>query len=296
MEDQQLNIKLLETAIGAMQRNRTLLFAINLIAALVLVLVYLEWFSIDQGQMQGYLIAYQGRCTELRNTMQKTLQWECLTSDEKDNFNDCSDLDKISRIIITNINERVQLTGMSMSLFKLHQNRNDLTSTKLGTANVTPLGLGLEVPRNDMYVILGVLLVTLYIWLAFSFSQHARITTKIKKLFPEPDPENRETQATISDLVELNFLFRTSQGGKTLWVVKVLYWLAPISMTIASINNSILKTSEGFRAYLAALAQIPLIVQWALTIALWVIGYYVNKSDKVANVEPVVELLNQANP
>jgi hypothetical protein len=318
VENQQLNIKLLETAIGAMQRNRALLFTINLIAALVIVLVYLERFSIDKAQMEGHLIAYHGRCNELRKEMEKTSrwialgpdgrnqfkgfpgemeetsQWDALSQEDKIEFNGCSELDKVSEVIHAQIGDTALLKRMGKSLFKLYQNRNDIATVKLGTADVTPLGIGLQVPRNDMYIILGVLLVTLYTWLAFSFNQHARITTKINRMFPEPDDGGKETQATVNDLVDLNFLFRTTESRRTRWAVKTLYWLAPISMTLASINNSIPDTSEGFRQYFETLVRVPLLAQWVLTIVLWGIGYSVHKSDEVANIEPTITPDNQS--
>lgn len=285
MENQQLNVKLLETAIGAMQRNRALLFAINLMAALVIVLVYLERFSIDKAQMEAHLLAHRGRCKEIRVVMEKTPGWASLSQDDQGQFKDCSDPDRMSRLILANAPEDEPLRAMSKSLFKLRRNRNDMNSTRLGTADVTPLGLGLQVPRNDMYIILGVLLVTLYTWLAFSFNQHARITTKIKRMYPEPDLASSGERATVSDLIELNFLFRTSHDRKTRLVVKTLYWLAPISMTLASINNSLPDTSDDFRAYFNSLVRIPLMAQWGLTIVLWAIGYSVNRSDNVANID-----------
>jgi hypothetical protein len=251
----------------------------------VIVLVYLERFSIDKAQMEAHLLAHRGRCKELRLAMEKTPRWAALAQDDQSQFNDCSDPDRMSRIILGNVNDEASLRKMGKNLYKLRQNRNDMNSVKLGTADVTPLGLGLQVPRNDMYIILGVLLVTLYTWLAFSFNQHARITTKIKKMFPEPDLAGAGTRATVSDLIELNFLFRTTEDRKTRWAVKTLYWLAPISMTLASINNSLPDTSADFRAYFTSLVRIPLMAQWGLTIVLWAIGYSVNRSDKVANID-----------
>jgi hypothetical protein len=136
-----------------------------------------------------------------------------------------------------------------------------------------------------MVLILGFLLIILYAWLAFSFEQLARVTAKITKLFPEPKLGGGEgTQATVSDLVELNFVFRTSKPGVATVLVKVLYFLAPIALTVATINDLYAETTKNYEGYLKSILQAPLMIQSGMAVALWVIGYNINKSDKDVNV------------
>lgn len=289
MENEHLSLRLLDTAIKAMERNRTLLFSLNLIAALVFVVVYVERFSFDKKQRDGYLIAFQGHCQDLNKYLAYLPHYSELKAEEKIPLEKCADLDAISSFIITNSNDRLQLEAISKELLKLHLIQNEMHSIRLETANVTPLGFGMQVPRNDMFIICGVLLVILYTWLAFSFDQLARITSKIKLLFPETRrPECTAAQATVSDLVEVNFLFRTSQGGITAFLVKTLYWMAPVSMTVATVNNLYIDTTTSFRDYLNSTLQIPLIAQAILTVILWIIGYIVSRTDRESRVSQVV--------
>ncbi len=284
MENQHLSVKLLDTAIKAMERNRTLLFTINLIAALIFVVVYLERFSFDMKQGEGYLIAYQERCQELNRLIASTPGWPAVSEEEKKSFEGCQDLNKIRGYITANSTDKDQLEAVSRQMYRLHIILNEMSATKLPTANVVPAGIGLVIPRNDMVIICGVLLVILYAWLAFSFEQLARVTAKIRQLFPEAKlVEGNGTQASVSDLVDINFLFRTDEGGMAAKLVKGLYLLAPISMTIATANDLSLNTTKSFSEYLNAVLQVPLMIQAMIVAVLWVIGYNVTKSDKKVN-------------
>jgi len=178
------------------------------------------------------------------------------------------------------------LQEISKSIFRLRVINNDMADTKLDTANVAPLGFGLPVPRNDLVIICGLLLVILYTWLAFSFAQHARITEKIKLLFQESEPEKgNSAQASINDLIELNFLFRTSKGKVTALFVRALYLAAPVAMTIATINDFNPDALKFYRQYIDQKWLVPLRLEIAIMLILWVIGLSIIISDKRANVE-----------
>lgn len=295
MENQNLNTKLLDTAIKTMERNRTLLFAINLVAALVLVVVYLERASFDTVQREAHLVAFQERCKALNELLQKVPNWHKLSTKEQDEFCSCYDLKKMRSFVVVNSvyypSEDIKtaaLKDIGKGIFRLHRIQNEMESAKLETANVSPLGFGLPIPRNDLVVICGVLLLMLYIWLAFSFEQHARITGKIKRLFPETKTERGdEARAGINDLIELNFLFRTSKGGMTALFVKGLYLLAPVAMTIAIINHISPDATENFKESVNQIWMIPRLLQLIITLILWVIGFKILRSDKKSNIEPI---------
>jgi len=295
MENGNLKTKLLDTAIKTMERNRTLLFAINLVAAIVIVVVYLERSSFDTKQREGHLVAFQERCSSLNESLQKVPHWDMLSTEEKKEFCGCSDLDKISSFVVVNSGDfeskevRINaLREIGKSVFRLHRIKNEMDSARLESANLSPLGFGLPVPRNDLVIICGVLLLMLYVWLAFSFDQHARITEKIKRLFPEMKlDKGNETQATINDLIELNFLFRTSKGGLASLFVKAFYLSAPIAMTIATINDFYPDATANFKEYINHIWIFPRLLEVIITLVLWAIGLKIIKSDKKANMEPI---------
>lgn len=292
MDNQLLNVKLLETSINTMVRNRTLLFTINLIAALLLTVVYLEIASFDEKQREGHLIAYKDRCGEINATLNTSDYWKKLSTDEKNKFIACSKPDDIREYVITN-NQALSLSGVqlkiiSANIYKLHRIQNEMNEVLLDKATAAPLGFGLPIPRNDLVLLCGVLLIILYMWLAFSFAQHARIITKIKLLFPEnKSGEYNSQQATVNDLVELNFLFRTNRSRIITFLVKFLYFLAPIAMTIATINDYFfLNVTEEYRVYLTPTVNVSSVVKIIITVILWVIGRYINRSDRITNKEP----------
>lgn len=294
MENYHLSTRLLDTAIKAMERNRALLFTINLIAALILVVVYLETASFDNKQRDGHLIVYQFRCNSLNEMLKSVPNVGLVSEEDKKSFRECSDLNKMRGFVTANSTDQAQLEAISTQIFRLHRIQNEMREVKLGVANVAPLIFGIQVPRNDIVIICGVLLVILYTWLAFSFDQLARITTKIKNLFPEAHRREEEdgdegTEATISDLVEINFLFRTSKGGVMSLLVKAIYWLAPVAMTIATINdlNSATGGPPVLERYIWEISKYPIFTQLVITLLLWAIGYKVNRSDKRSNVTPV---------
>jgi hypothetical protein len=285
MKSQHLSEKLLDTAISSMQRNRTLLFTINLIAALILVVVYMERYSFDMKQREGHLIAYKDRCKELNQGLPSVPHWNDLSADDQNSFKGCADLDKIQAFVISNTENAAQLEALSVPFYKLRRIRNEMNTVKLPEGSVAPLGIGVPVSRNDMVIICGFLMLILYTWLAFSFEQLARITAKIKQMYPEPrSAEAHESQATVKDLVDVNFLFRTDEPGLAAFFVKVLYLLAPISMTVATLNNLYFDTTKGFADYLRGIMHVPLMIQAMLVVAMWVIGYNVTKSDDKVTV------------
>jgi hypothetical protein len=284
MENQSLSTRLLDTAIKAMERNRALLFTINLIAALIFVIVYLDRYSFDMQQGKGHLIAYQGHCEKLSGKLRQLPGWSQIPPEEVRFFDGCADLNRIRGFITANIKDSSTLAEVSEPMYRLHIIQNEMGSIRLPAGSMTPLGIGLPTPRNDMIIICGVLLVILYIWLAFSFEQLARVTAKITTLFPERDSEKGDTpRATVSDLVELNFLFRTSKGGAAKILVKGLYLLAPIAMSVATVNDLYPETTRSYQEYLKSILQVPLMVQAMMVIVLWIVSYDINNSDGNVN-------------
>jgi hypothetical protein len=289
MENQNLNTRLLDTAVKAMERNRTLLFTINLIAALVVVVVYLERYSFDMQQREAHLVVFQERCSKLNESVTKIYNWAELSEKERNEYCGCYDLDKIRSYLTVNQSQysKKEIEENSRTLSKLYLIRNEMSSTKLDTANVSPLGFGLPVPRNDLIIISGILLLVLYTWLAFSFSQHARITEKIKLLFSENNvEENNPARTTINELIDLNFLFRTNDRSIVTFLVKVLYFSAPVSMTIATINEYHSDAPKTYNEYVQAILFFPRLIMIVITGILWIIGFIINHSDKKTNVEP----------
>lgn len=300
MENLNLNMRLLDTAIKTMERNRTLLFTINLIAALILVVVYLERYSFDYQQQESHLIAFQERCELLNKALETVPNWNVSPQKDKNEFKACSDLDAINAFVITNSpffpsteTKEASLKEIGKSIFRLHVIQNDMKAAKLETANVTPLGFGLTVPRNDLVIICGVLLVILYSWLAFSFSQHARIIEKIKLLFQESEPEeHNRTQTTLNELIELNFLFRTSTRNLkeiiTTIFVRTLYLSAPLAMTIANINDFYLPdATQKYLEYINELWEVPRIIEIVIMLILWGISISILNSDRRTNTDPI---------
>lgn len=409
MENSNLNARLLDTSIKTMERNRALLFTINLIAALVLVVVYLDRWSFDTQQREAHLIAFQEWCETLNESLQEVPKWNEVSQDRRDAFSGCSDLDGISAFVVSNarlplfraddlkdpaglaaklrdakdplsqylrgrlypetqhqleqydgsdpqteilrkalvdefnhllrnsdlydaqrfaqakvalseetreqVNQKLSgnsllrfnralleeaypheivknvdsnlLQEISRSVFRLRVIKNDMADTKLDTANVAPLGFGLPVPRNDLVIICGLLMVILYLWLAFSFAQHARITERIKLLFQESElGEGDAAQASINDLIELNFLFRTSKGWITALFVRTLYLSAPLAMTAANVNDFFPDALQFYRHFIDEIALFPRKLEVIIMLILWVIGICIIISDMRANVEP----------
>jgi hypothetical protein len=101
MDNPNLNTRLLDTAIKTMERNRTLLFTINLIAALIVVVVYLERYGFDNQQREAHLIAFEERCETLNEALKTVPNWDKLSEQQKDKFKECSDLDAINAFVVT---------------------------------------------------------------------------------------------------------------------------------------------------------------------------------------------------
>lgn len=284
MTGQELTSKCLETAIKTMERNRALLFAINLIAALLIVVTFLENVSLDVAQTRAYLIRFQQRCNEIETIVKEQVS---LSAEDLKVFNGCSDIKSVESIIIAKIQGKEALSILSNKMRSLYIFQNEMRNIRLDSASVAPLGFGLAVPRNDLTLICGVLLAILYIWLAFSFRQLARIITKIKKL-PKGKknlPEDDESKFNLNDIIEMNFLFFTSKDRSTRFFVKLLYFAAPLSMSIASFNNILtLFDTSDYIVKLRTTLYIQLVIQLIFMGVLWYIALDLNKSDKKANV------------
>jgi hypothetical protein len=285
MANENLNAKLLDTAINTMNRNRTLLFTINLIAALLLTVVYLERASLDKKQRENAVIAHIRYCRTLNELLY--IEFSHLHESQKQTFPTCSDLKAIKDYVAIYSRPEDDLTAISKNIFRLHRIQNELSGVKLENANATPFGFGLPVPRNDLVIICGFLLLMLYMWLVFSFNQHARILTKIKLLFPEErSVRQNEVEATINDLVELNFLFRTYKGGWVAILVRFLYLLAPLSMTAATLNDFLPDADSKYLEQLSGILTASFIIKILITATLWIIGYRIIAFDKKTNKEP----------
>lgn len=134
----------------------------------------------------------------------------------------------------------------------------------------------------------------LYIWLAFSFKQHARIILKIRKCFPNPKQKellsnSDESKFHLNDLIEMNFLFRASGNKITAGLVYLLYLAAPLSMTTAFVNNAL--TLRDISHYVNTIRTTLLLqigFQGAIVLFLWCLSISLIKSDKKANVQPSI--------
>lgn len=285
MDSKEVGKRFLDASIKVMERNRTLLFTINLIAALVLVIIYLERISIDTNQHTGHLIAYSDACKSLKS---KSVNLG-LSSNEQDIVNKCSDLAQIGGIFASReINQDI-LKQISKDLYRLNRIQNDMKSIKLDSAVVAPLGFGLPVPRNDLTLICGILMVLFYTWLAFSFKQHARIIKEVTlELQKEDNGVKTNILETFNRVVEVNFMFPTQGKGLTPFFVKLLYFAAPISMTFALINDLLIPTDGNYRNFLNEILIFPRFIEVSIVVILWVIAYNINQSDTESNEVTVV--------
>ncbi|HEU4596878.1 MAG TPA: hypothetical protein VFS10_17205 [Pyrinomonadaceae bacterium] len=278
MEGHHLSTKYLDAAIKTMERNRALLFAISLVAALILVIVYLDKKSFDVEQAERHLSFYQPRCARIHEQLKSIEGWnEDVMGGDSTFFKGCAELNKIRSFVVANVNDKSQLRELSENIYKLHIIQNEMNGVKLPLGHMAPLGIGFPVPRNDMFIICGALLVVLYTWLVFSFRQLANISEKISILFPDGRSEEPEgNRATVQDLVEINFLFDRSKGWKISVFVVLIFVMAPLSMTIAIISDYFLHLPEDTRDLL----NVPLITQGGMTLLLWWESYLILRADK----------------
>jgi hypothetical protein len=98
--------------------------------------------------------------------------------------------------------------------------------------------------------------------------------------------ENNPARTTINELIDLNFLFRTNDRSIVTFLVKVLYFSAPVSMTIATINEYHSDAPKTYNEYVQAILFFPRLIMIVITGILWIIGFIINHSDKKTNVEP----------
>ena len=240
----------LDAAIGAMTRNRALLFTINLVAAIVLIVVYLELESFDEKQRRGHLVAVHRiaerlvdlgligsvsdpkihRPSKLRESAIKKSQeapppWKGLEFDGKS---------------IATRQEWLMCVGSEV--YRLDVVANEMRGTRLPGNQGLPIGV--SVPRNDVVPIAGLLLLLLYSWLLFSFRQLATIIQSIRRLLRvsdesggNDDVQGEQAQSMVREIIEFHFLFRTSKRGPMKWFAHALYFSPPIVMLIALWND-----------------------------------------------------------
>jgi hypothetical protein len=277
MQSNDLSIKYLDAAIKTMERNRALLFTISLLAALILAAVYLDRYSFDTKQAARHLVFYKSRCDSIQEELKTVPGWDAAVAADQSSFSACADLDKISAFVVRNVGDGDKLKNLSEKLYKLHVIRNEMDEVRLPQASMAPLGIGLPIPRNDMFILCGALLVVLYLWLAFSFGQLANITEKIDKLFSDEGPgAPRPERATVHDLVEINFLFDASKGGVTAVLVRAIYLMAPVSMSVAFLSDYVLRLPAGTEDLMNA----RLSAQAVMTVILWAVSVFILKADK----------------
>lgn len=283
MTREEVGNQFLNTSIDVMQRNRTLIFAINLIAGLIIIVIFLETMSFDAAQQNGYLLRYRHHCNSLKAEIQGSLN-----PDELKVVEQCYELKKISGIIVSKIHDNKKLINASLTMASLSRIQNSLDDVNLEKAHVTPLGFGLNVPRNDLIIICGLLMVILYLWLAFSYRQHARIIEELSNGIYEndwSDEKKKNTVATFNRLVEINFMFRTDKKSVSSIFVKLLIYAAPISMWIAFSRDaySIIIIDGDYGNYILRVAGMRLILEVIIATILCFIGYDIKKSDGKSN-------------
>lgn len=277
MENHNLSIKYLDAAIKTMERNRALLFTISLIAALIMAAVYLDRYSFDTKQAARHLVFYKSRCDSIHQELKSVPGWDASVAGHAESLSGCADLDKVSAFVVRNVSDGDKLKNLSEKVYRLHVIQNEMNEVRLPQASMAPLGIGLPIPRNDMVILCGALLVVLYLWLAFSFRQLANITEKIDKLFSdEGSGALKAERATVHDLVEINFLFDASKGGVTALLVWTIYLMAPASMSLAFLSDYVLWLPAGTED----LMSVPLAAQAVMTVMLWAVSFFILNADK----------------
>jgi len=299
LERTELLKRALDAAIGAMSRNRGLLLTINLIAAVVLVTVYLERESFDEKQRRGHLVAVHGiakRLTDLRllqdssdpdikepdNLMTRALKLSGATPAPWTNL--YIDGEQVS-------SRRDWLAKVGEEIYRLNVVRNEMKYARLPQGQMLPIGIA--VPQNDFVPVAGLLLLVLYSWLLFSFRQLAAIIERIRKLLTGPsessaeDPKGiRRVQGMVREIIEFHFLFRTSKRGAASWFVRALYFSPPIVMLIAFSNDlySITNRSGEWQELLRNFVTFRMLLLVSLTVALTFVAYEVRLADRAVNM------------
>jgi len=275
MTGPQISERVLDAAIKSMERSRTLLFTVNLIAALVLMIAYLEHFGFNDAQKENYLLAFDDRC----NMLVKLVRQGELDSAECKNPSEES-IQKLEHKLLTSKKfDQKTFEDISFHLYKLHLIYNEISDVKFNTGTVAPLGIGVPISRNDMLVIFCFLLMTFYVWLLFSFRQLASIVTYIS----DHSPQGVEK---INKLIDLNFLFRTKdnkEDKKLLGIVFLIIYSAPITVAISTFSSCILLSQlpEGaFNKSISSQKCFFIIFQFISFILLSVIAYFIHQADK----------------
>lgn len=283
-----LRNRALDAALGAMARNRALLFTINMVAAAVLITVFLERQSFDDLQREHYLFAVQEIKNELtgrglpassfgldRAHIEQIENWafECWTNGKVANKPNIS-IDKAWK------------ESVSRQLYRLHRVHNDLSQVALPSTQWLPIGV--SVPRNDLVPIAGLLLLILYSWLCFSFRQLAGIILVLRRTFVgDKGAADAEGSARFfRDVIELHFLFRTSKRGLARFFVKGLYYSPPIVMIIALLNDvaSTAGVGDPFQGVLLAITTVRTVLVAGLCVALGFIAYQITLADRDVNL------------
>lgn len=251
-----LVLKALNTALDAMTRNRTLLFTLNIICVAVLFTIYLERFSLDSFQRNNYLIAlryfhtqyeklgvpkdliFQNNPDSIENWLFNEVEWMPDISIEEKIKNDITLNEKVQDSLIKE-GEKQELSKyskISTLLFRHKRLQNDIGSQKLPDDQNLPIGIPL--PRNEIPLMSGLFLLTIYAWLLFSFRQLATVIEKLRKMLTnEKEKEFSEATIAFRDIIELHFLFKTSKKGITKHLVLGLYYAPPITLSLALVNH-----------------------------------------------------------
>ncbi len=246
----------------------------------MLVTVYLERMSFDTEQHREYLIPYSDACKDLKNNLSKL----SFTTEENNTITKCADLTQIDGIIASKEIASDILNQVSTDLYRLNRIQNEMKTVKLESVSISPLVFGFPIPRNDLTIICGVLLVLLYIWLAFSFKQHVRIINEVKN---ELKKDTNDSKSNVLDIfervVQINFLFSTEEKTLESFFVYLLYLAAPLAMTIALINDISISVVGNYENIAKIISIGPDLIEVSVVIILWGIGYNIIQSDRKSN-------------
>lgn len=290
-DKQELRSRALDAAISAMARNRALIFTLNIIAAAVLVTVYLERMSFDEKYRRGYLLGVHSVYQELIS-----LEMPDTLASETDLLEDTGKIERWAFKLFNSKNvekNKKWLQEVSNQLLRLYRIKNELSSVKLPDSPSFPIGLA--IPRNDLVPIAGIIMVLLYAWLRFSFQQLARIVRTLRDSFVNNDPEDsthegksNQAESMFSQIISLHYLFRTSEGGPAAWLVRALYFSPPVVMIIALLNDILsitvfLQASDSFSSFLLSISYLRMLIVAVLTVILCFIAYQIHHADRGVN-------------
>ena len=287
----ELRNRALDAAIAAMARNRVLIFTLNLIAAIVLITVYLESGSFDESYRGGYLFALDNAYSKLHEEIPDSLLLSGTIED---------DLNKIEKWAVAvypgKNKDKEWMLKISKQILRIYRIKNEMNLIKLPESPSFPFGFA--IPRNDLVPIAGLLMVLLYAWLKFSFNQLARIVNNLKDFFKNDDDDvennlthnnsNEDKQSLFTQIISMHYLFRTSEGGASAWLVRALYFSPPFAMIVALINDlhSLFyrySFTDSFRGYLIEISLLRLILVASITMILCFIAYQIHFADSHVN-------------